>query len=197
MTSLQDDRNIRRAVRMLGLRPDFTKEDLRRAYLRGARKLAPDKGGDERKFIALQDAYSLLKQYARRREVDVDTYLAERAEPSSLAAAPEKGKRHKDVNSAYAALYGSDSPSLQGRGEWLRQEVPQNERPPERVSEARLNETFEAFNKARGRGPLAVSTHVVQPMFASSTVGYSIDDSCDDYTIGTLPDLQLAYGGAM
>lgn len=192
-----EDRRVRECAKMMGLAPEFTQDELRKAYLRGCKKLAPDKGGDQARFLAMQDAYAFLKKYARRREVDLSGPIPQRPEPVALTAAPEKGRRHKDVNAAFQALHGQDTPTLRGRGEWLRSDVPESQRPPERISESRLNETFESINRAQGRGPMAVSTHVVKPCCAFTTVGYDIEDSTDDFTIGNLPDLQRAYGGAL
>ena len=188
---------MRKFTRMMGLQPGFTADQLRRAYLVGCRKLAPDKGGDHRRFTALQEAHGVLKRYAQREEVDLANKIPARPMPESLTAAPTQGPRHKDANSAFAALYGNTGPTLRGHGDWLKQDVPSEHRPPDHVSAARLNETFERLAKARGRGPQAVSTHVVQPVAAFSSVGFDIDDSADDFTFGCLADLQRAYGGAL
>jgi DnaJ-class molecular chaperone len=193
-----DDRKVREYAKKMGLDATFTREQLRDSYLRGCRKLNPDKkGGDTQRFLALQEAYSYLKRHVHRPEVDLNRPIQERAEPGALVAAPAKGRRHKDVNSAYAALHGDGGPSLRGHGDWLKSEIPDDQRPPDRINHSRLNETFEKIAHARGRGPLAVSTHVVQPVCAHTSVGYDIEDSSDDFTIGNLADLQRAFGGAL
>lgn len=192
------DRKVREYAKMMGIEASFTREQLRESYLRGCRKLAPDKkGGDTKRFLALQEAYAYLKRHVQRPEVDLHSPIEERAAPTSLVAAPSKGRRHKDVNSAYAALHGESGPLLRGHGDWLKSDIPNDQRPPDRINHARLNETFEKLAHARGRGPLAVSTHVVEPVCAQTSVGYDIEDASDDFTIGHLADLQRAYGGAL
>ena len=188
---------VRKYTRMMGLEPGFTSDDLRKAYLCGCRKLAPDKGGDHRQFTVLQTANSVLKPYARRKEVEIEKAVRSRADPRTLASDPSKGQRHKSANSAYMAMYGDKGPALRGHGDWLKQDVPPELRPPDSVSMSRLHETFEKLSTARGNGPTTVSTHVVQPIAAYSTIGHDINDAEDDFTIGALADLQRAYGGAM
>ena len=56
------------ARKRMGLRIGFTERELRKAYMTGCRKLAPDKGGDARAFIKLQRAHSILLPFAGRPE---------------------------------------------------------------------------------------------------------------------------------
>lgn len=191
------DEKTRRFTRMMGLDENFTRKQLRHAYMCGCRKLAPDKGGDEKKFRKLQEAYEYLSCRASRPNADIETTIQERNDHDNLLAAPQTGRRHKDVNAAYAAMHGDSGPRLRGHGDWLKADVPANLRAPEKISEARLNDTFERIAHSNGRGPLAVSTHVVQPMCAQTSVGFDIEDNCDDFTIGHLADLQRAYNGAL
>ena len=47
-------RETPRAIAALGLRMPCTEEDLKRAYRKRVKKLHPDHGGDERRFLLLQ-----------------------------------------------------------------------------------------------------------------------------------------------
>lgn len=196
-SSLDLDPRTRECLKMLGLEQDFTPDQLRRRYLRGCRKLSPDKGGDPKLFNKLQEAYTFLRVHARRDEIDLNQPLPPRPAPTTLTAVPSQGRRYKTANDAYAAMYGSDGCTLRGHGDWLKGDVPLEQRPPDRVSESRLNDTFEVLNRSLGRGPQALSTHVVQPMVAHSTVGYDLNDSGEDYTVGHLADLQRAFAGSL
>lgn len=190
----------KRFAKMMGLGETFTRDQLRNAYTRGCRKLAPDKGGDARKFRKLQEAYEYLLGRATRPKVDIEgTIEARELQNDEFRAAPQQNgrPRHKDANAAYAALHGNGGPRLRGHGDWLKKDAPSNLRAPEKISESKLNDTFERIAHMNGRGPLAISTHVVRPMCAPSSLGYDIDDNCDDFTMGTLPDLQRAYNGAL
>lgn len=191
-------------ARMMGLREGFTRDELRRAYLRGCRKLAPDKGGDVRRFDMLQEANAVLAMHARdgAREQRCDDInngrsdTPDRPDATQLTAAPAAGRRHKSANDAYAALYGSSGPKLQGHGDWLKRDVPEEHRPPDKISPARLNETFERLASRRGYGPGAVSTHVI-PGAAQTTVAHALHDADEDFTLGALPDLRDAFRGAL
>lgn len=198
------DGEILHSMRVMGLRhghaePEFTERDLRKAYLRSCKKLSPDKGGDAERFVALRNAYEHLKPYARRR---ADTAPTESGPPVYRGHVPQvsqnsTGPRHKNVEAAYAAMYGDRGPEARfaGRGDWLKQDVPTSERAPENVGMSRLHETFERVTQ---RGPTTVSTYVVEPSVAHTTVGHDIhDEGTDDFSIGTLADLQYAYRGAL
>ena len=48
------------AIRILTLKPDFTTEQLKKSYRTQAVKHHPDKGGSEKKFTIVNNAYELL-----------------------------------------------------------------------------------------------------------------------------------------
>jgi curved DNA-binding protein CbpA len=180
-------------MKQLGLEPGFTHEQLRRAYLRGSRKLSPDKGGDADKFIAMQKAHAFLLRLAAREEVDLDAPLPERTDP--VPVRPDSKPRFKSANDAYLAENGDRIPMVRrGHGDYLKRDVNPDLRPPDRINAKRLNTEFERIAQARGATPLTVSTHVVAPVYASGSVGHPIIDDADDFTEQGLADLQAAYG---
>ena len=225
------DKKVRIAQRLMGLKPGFTERELRNAYLRGCRKLAPDKGGDAQSFIALQNAHAILLPHARRDDMGssssaqdtMDGMLDQRGErrndqqasqgpvtpqmAQAARTAPEQlttntrgadgQPRFKDANTAYQALHGDEGPKLRGYGDWLKQDVRPELRPPEHISQARLHDTFENLANKRGDAPWTVSTNVVEPLHANTSVGHPIFDDAEDYSDGRwLADLQAAYGPA-
>lgn len=50
----------------LGVKPDASEDDIKRAYRNKARNLHPDKGGDEAEFASVAAAYEVLKNPGRR-----------------------------------------------------------------------------------------------------------------------------------
>lgn len=217
------DRYTRICMKQLGLEAGFTTKQLRTAFLRGSFKLSPDRGGDAAKFIALQKANAHLANYARREEVDIandlERALAERQSAlaevsgrkspgelsgpggdSSQARKSEDAQtnrpRYKNVADAFSAVHGDQSELVKrGHGGYLQREVRSEFRPPDRIAPARLNSEFERINQARGAPPLTVSTHVVEPVCAQSTIAYPIYDDAEDFGDGRyLSDLQAAYG---
>jgi hypothetical protein len=51
------DRETPRPIAALGLRLPCTEEDLKRAYRKRVKRLHPDHGGDQRRFMALQSHF--------------------------------------------------------------------------------------------------------------------------------------------
>ena len=62
MTHLNSE-NIRAALETLQLPPFVTKEEIKAQYRFLAKKFHPDKGGDNRKFGEIAEAYRLLIEY--------------------------------------------------------------------------------------------------------------------------------------
>jgi len=54
----------------LGVHPDATAEEIDAAYRSRAKRLHPDAGGDEAEFVALGNAYAVLKSPERRKRYD-------------------------------------------------------------------------------------------------------------------------------
>lgn len=54
------DKNKRNAIKLLGIEDSFTKDDVKKAYRRLARKHHPDAGGTEENFKRLNKAYQYL-----------------------------------------------------------------------------------------------------------------------------------------
>ena len=54
----------------LGIDKKATKEDVKKAFRKLAQKHHPDKGGDEKKFKEITEAYSTLSDDSKRREYD-------------------------------------------------------------------------------------------------------------------------------
>ena len=187
----QTDRFTRECMKQLGLEPGFTQDHLRRAYLRGSRKLSPDKGGDANKFIAMQRAHAFLVPLADREQVDLDAPLPERTDPVRTETKP----RFKSANDAFLAENGEHIPmAKRGHGDYLKRDVNPDLRPPDRINAKRLNTEFERIAEARGATPLTVSTHVVSAAFAAGSVGHPIIDDAEDFSEQGLADLQAAYG---
>lgn len=212
------DKEVAIARKRMGLCHEFTEQQLRKAYMTGCRKLAPDKGGDAEAFIKLQRAHSLLLPLARRPETRVNMASAlltrnghgqegiaregrngphneddggrGNGDPSCTSA-----KKYKNVNEAYSAIHGDAMSRMRGHSDYMKRDVRAELRAPEKIPEARLHETFEKISASHPKGPLTVSTHVVKPLEASTSVGHPIHDETDDYGDGVwLTDLQTAYG---
>ena len=192
------------ARKRMGLHPGFTERQLRKAYMTGCRKLAPDKGGDAQDFIKLQRAHSLLLPFAVRPETTVSMASAQLTRdgagqgsiPRDSRDAPvAPAKKYKSVNEAYTAIHGDATSRMRGHGDYMKRDVRAELRAPDKISQARLHETFEKVSASRIKTPLTVSTHVVQPLKATTSVGHPIHDETDDYGDGRwLTDLQTAYG---
>lgn len=58
--------------KMLGLKRDATRTQVRRAYLIMAKRHHPDKGGDPERFNAAKRAYDILSDPARRKKFDFE-----------------------------------------------------------------------------------------------------------------------------
>ena len=56
--------------RILGVEREADNDEVKSAHRRMAKRYHPDTGGDEQRFLAVQDAYQLLSDPARRREWD-------------------------------------------------------------------------------------------------------------------------------
>ena len=195
--SFDDDRMTKLCMKQLGLEAGFDQKQLKAAYLKGSLKLSPDRGGDANKFIALQKAHAHLIPLARRAEVNLNAPLPERPARASLVADGGKsGPRFKSVDDAFSTIHGDVSETIKrGHGEYLKKEVRPELRPPDKISPAHINTVFEKVSRAREPAPSTVSTHVVSPMEAQSTVAYPIYDDADDFGDGrSLADLQAAYG---
>jgi len=199
------------ARKQMGLQLGFSQQDLRKAYLRGCRKLAPDKGGDAESFDKLQRAYTTLLPLAMRPEIAVDmaSARASRGDASGSTSAAHHGigngheriaghaKKFKTANEAYEAIHGDASKRMRGHQDYLRRDVRPELRAPDKIPEARLHETFDRVAAKRSETPWTVSTHVVKPLEADTSVGHPIHDDDDDYGDGVwLTDLQRAYGPA-
>lgn len=74
---------------LLGVRPGVGLEDLRRAYLRAARRTHPDGGGTDAAFREVQVAWATLSDPRRRAAYDVEHYL--RPAPGR-SPAPDQGE---------------------------------------------------------------------------------------------------------
>lgn len=61
---------MRDLYRVLGVSPDASEEDIKRAYRRRARESHPDAGGDEEDFKEVQHAYQVLSDPRRRARYD-------------------------------------------------------------------------------------------------------------------------------
>ena len=198
------DKDVAIARKRMGLRLGFTEQELRKAYMTGCRKLAPDKGGDAQAFIKLQRANAILLSYATRPETRVTMESAQLtrdgAGQEGIArdckdTPPTSGKKYKNVNEAYVAIHGDATKRMRGHADYMKRDVRAELRAPDKIPEARLHETFEKVSATRGPEPWTVSTHVVQPLEAMTTVGHPIHDEADDYGDGRwLTDLQTAYG---
>lgn len=70
---------------ILGLAPDATQSEIRKAYQRLSMQHHPDRGGDNAKFAAINNAYQVLGDSARRAKYD-DTGATEEADPLRLRA---------------------------------------------------------------------------------------------------------------
>ncbi len=55
---------------MLGVDKDASKEEIKKAYYKLAHKHHPDKGGDEKKFKEINEAYQILSDEKKRRQYD-------------------------------------------------------------------------------------------------------------------------------
>jgi hypothetical protein len=55
---------------VLGIEPNATSEQIKKAFLKLARKAHPDAGGTKERFISLQDAYESMMQVAEGRSTD-------------------------------------------------------------------------------------------------------------------------------
>src|SRR5262245_16180400 len=55
-------RHTPRSIAALGLEAPCTQEDLKRAYRARVKRLHPDRGGDNRKFLALQSCFEEAMQ---------------------------------------------------------------------------------------------------------------------------------------
>ena len=64
------DLDGRQHYRTLGIQPDATVAEIRRAYRALARKLHPDKGGDSESFARLRHAFDVLIDPPRRAVYD-------------------------------------------------------------------------------------------------------------------------------
>ncbi len=74
-------------IASFGLRMPCTEDDLKRAYRKRVKKLHPDRGGDQKKFLRLQqqfeEALNILRQQAFLRSGPPNT-----AEPASVVTPP-------------------------------------------------------------------------------------------------------------
>ena len=55
---------------VLGLKKDTTQKEIKKAYRNLSLKLHPDRGGDPKKFIELQNAYDILSDETTRKKYD-------------------------------------------------------------------------------------------------------------------------------
>lgn len=62
-------------LRALGLRAPCTEEDIKRAYRRLAEKLHPDRGGDTRRFLLLQEHFEKSIDYVRNVQPEIRTVV--------------------------------------------------------------------------------------------------------------------------
>jgi hypothetical protein len=62
--------SARKFYQVIGVKENATEEQIKKAYRKKARKLHPDAGGDNEKFLKLQQAYEVLIDPARRRRYD-------------------------------------------------------------------------------------------------------------------------------
>lgn len=69
---------------VLGIKPDASSKDIKRAYRKHAMRKHPDRGGDGKEFQALQKAYDVLGDPGRRHQYDttgtVDQQVESRTE---------------------------------------------------------------------------------------------------------------------
>ena len=54
----------------LGISKNASVEDIKKAYRRSAMQHHPDKGGDEKKFKAISNAYEILSDEGKRNQYD-------------------------------------------------------------------------------------------------------------------------------
>lgn len=72
---------------ILGAAEDASARDLERLYKRAAHKLHPDRGGAEEDMKQLNEAYSVLRHEASRKQYDASRN-APRAQPTAVRSAP-------------------------------------------------------------------------------------------------------------
>jgi curved DNA-binding protein len=63
-------KDIKDYYKILGIEKTSSSEDIKKAYRSLAMKYHPDRGGDERKFQEIQEAYSVLSDEQKRAEYD-------------------------------------------------------------------------------------------------------------------------------
>lgn len=66
---------------ILGVKRDASPEEIKKAYHRLAHKYHPDKGGDEKKFKEINEAYQVLSDKEKRAQYDRFGRVFERGEP--------------------------------------------------------------------------------------------------------------------
>ena len=174
------------ALNNLRLSSPFTRSELCRAYRRMALKCSPDKpGGSARAFRIIKESVDVLEQYAMDRQ--------DHRSVGDLVTQREKDIGAHRVASSFAAMNAEYERAQQGRsrgyGDWLKQDIDEKARPPEKIKLSDLHTTFEAIKK---NNPNTLSTFVVSEMNAHSSVAHSIHDDLSVFDGAWYADLQSA-----
>ncbi len=74
---------MRDYYQILGVPKDATEDDIKKAYYKLAHKYHPDKGGDEKKFKELNEAYQILSNKDKRSQYDKFGRVFEGGEPGA------------------------------------------------------------------------------------------------------------------
>eukprot|EP01017_Pseudomicrothorax_dubius_P042763 TRINITY_DN7023_c0_g1_i1.p1 TRINITY_DN7023_c0_g1~~TRINITY_DN7023_c0_g1_i1.p1 ORF type:complete len:395 (-),score=79.89 TRINITY_DN7023_c0_g1_i1:287-1471(-) len=103
----------KRLYDVLGVEPRATADEIKKAYVRLAKQLHPDKGGDPEKFAELQEAYEVLSDPERRELYD---RFGEKG----------PGPGHGGLDDVFSAFFGGANPhgGRPRKGKAILKEIP-------------------------------------------------------------------------